>query len=139
VDLANQPPLSDEVIKDRGLAWSDALFPTVPEKELERALDRAIAKHQTTFPISAHEILIAWNEIWAEIISARERAEYEERSRAERVSPDIKICLQCCGSGFRPVQPESAWGKQYPGVVYCYDCDYWQRRRDQKSKEGHYK
>jgi hypothetical protein len=139
IDLANQPPLDGDVIKDRALAWCDALFPTVPEGYLEQSLDRAIDKHQTTFPVSVHEILLAWKGLWAEIMSARERQEYEDRAKAERVSPDIRVCLQCFGSGFRHMNIDNVWGKEYPGVCRCYDCDYWQRRKEIKSKEGHYK
>jgi hypothetical protein len=139
VDLANQPPLSDEVIKDRALAWCDALFPNVEERRLTEAFDRAIAKHETTFPISVHEILVAAKALQAEEFAKREAEDFESRRKSEAMSPDYKECPSCQSCGWRKVFDRDAWGKEHWGAVRCYDCDYWQRRKERKISEGHYK
>jgi hypothetical protein len=43
--------------------WSRILSPTIPENRLKECFEMAVREHSTTFPVNAHELLIAWGAI----------------------------------------------------------------------------
>lgn len=126
-------------MQERAAIWSDALFGIVPEDMLGHAFQLAVRDHTSAFPVSAYEVKESYLRIKAEL-DRREKADMTKRLQAaEAASPDFHVCPHCCNSGFREVHPMDAWGMSYTGVVRCVTCDYWDRRRNQKITEGHYK
>ena len=126
-------------MRERASDWADALFGLVPEELLMPSYQAAVREHRSAFPLSAYEVKEAYLKIDAEL--RREQAENQRRliERAERESPDYKECPSCFNCGFRRTFERDAWGQEHWGVVRCYDCDYWQKRKERKMAQGHYK
>lgn len=126
-------------MRERASDWAEVLFGIIPEADLIPAFQRAVKDHQSTFPVSAYEVKEAFKKVDSE--RRQEQAELQAKliERAEKESPNFNVCAQCFGAGFRRTFERDVWGTEHWGVVYCNDCDYWERRRALRTKDGHYK
>lgn len=66
IRLANQPPLATDDAIERAKDWMDALEPIVPLDRLPAVYARAVADHETTFPVNFFDLKVAWDKISAE-------------------------------------------------------------------------
>jgi hypothetical protein len=134
VSLANLPPLTVEELTVRSRDWADALFVSIPESRLWDAFNRALADHETTYPVSFFELKAAWINIEREERIAeykRREAVMDDLDRKNRLA--TPVCPICRGTGFKEAAPrESYIGRTYSGVERSYNCcDYWEKRRTQ--------
>jgi hypothetical protein len=60
ISLANAPTLTPSEQGQRSKDWAEALFPKIPEAMLDQSFQRAVHDHKGGFPISAYEVLNAY-------------------------------------------------------------------------------
>lgn len=103
----------------RANVWTDLLRDVVPEDRLQDAFRVAFQTHDSTFPINAYEVKLAWE--------ALDRSEREEKARAydiaRRENP-VKYCLSAYkhinGDGDVEIVLGGPNGKTV--VIPCPDC-----------------
>jgi len=127
LDLANQPPLSDEVLESRAESWAETLFNAVPEERLAEAFKRAIADHDSTFPMSAYELKTAYEKIAEAERTAYSRARQKDLEDLERqnLTANYRECRDCFSTGWKYVKRSDPSGLIHNGVIKCTICNYW--------------
>lgn len=127
LELSNQPSLTENELGERGLTWAEILFEIIPEDDLKPSFNRAFKDNDTTFPVNAPMIKIAFERI------ATERKYALIRSYQANASDDFQ-CEFCFNCGFCGIDKD---GYSIPlearnphGVRKCFvgDCHYWERR-----------
>jgi hypothetical protein len=102
LELANQPPLSDEDLISRSETWSETLWGILPEDEqiIFRIWRRAMADHQTTFPINAYDLKAA-----AVAVGKDDEAAVDQTRLLSATAPSQ--CLRCYGTGMERMYGEN--------------------------------
>lgn len=63
ISLANAPSLTDAELLIRAKDWAEELALLVPENRLLETFRRAVADHQSTFPINFYDLKTAYDKI----------------------------------------------------------------------------
>lgn len=128
ISLANAPALTENELAMRARDWSEVLFDVVPQERLLDAFKRAAQDHGTSFPISMHDVRIAYGKIDAEE-KAKAQAE-REKFLADLESRNMLvnkfICDYCFNSGWEVQTFYDVARNPYKAAVKCYSCKYWQ-------------
>jgi hypothetical protein len=66
ISLANAPMLTEPELLVRARDWSEALHGIVPMEALNAAMSRAFENHNSTFPVNAYDLKIAYGELMLE-------------------------------------------------------------------------
>lgn len=87
------PPLTNEELLAHTQAWAQILYGVVPENDLERSYLRAMRDKETTFALSAPEMVQAY------------RAECQSEIASPRPAQDAnllpgEVCQKCFGTGW---------------------------------------
>jgi hypothetical protein len=131
LELANQTTLFDEALTIRALAWSEALFGTIPHDDLKESFNEAFKGNKTTFPISAQMVAQGYEAL-------QQKRKYERFKDSQANNKTETDCPYCFNSGFCGVSPDNynvplnsderaKFGKM-SGVRHCH-CDYWESKR----------
>lgn len=100
-NLANLPPQTDGDLLIKASNWAQALFKIIPESKLQMVYLRAVADHESDYPISALSLKAAWKKI---------RDEEKHRRDVSRLSADRGAfyghaisCYRCRDTGVEMV------------------------------------
>lgn len=63
ISLANAPMLTGSELLVRARDWSEALWGIVPAEALSQSVSRAFENHQSSFPLNAYEVKLAYTEL----------------------------------------------------------------------------
>ncbi|MBA2334824.1 MAG: hypothetical protein H0V90_07795 [Blastocatellia bacterium] len=128
ISLANAPALTEIELGDRARDWAEVLFDVVPEEHLQDAFKRAARDHKTSFPVSMHDVRIAYEQIAADELreEKRLREKFLDDLDAERKLSNRFECKLCFGSGWKEITEYDSVNRPYKGVIKCHDCRHWE-------------
>lgn len=132
LELANLPPLSDEMLEERAKVWAETLFEVVPEKRLGDAFKKAVADHNTTFAVSAYDMKIAFQKISTDENAAYLRAREKDLADLDRMNltANYPECENCLNTGWKWIKQSEPSGRIHLGVIRCETCNYWWNVRE---------
>lgn len=132
LELSNQPPLSDESLKERACVWAETLFDVVPETRLVDAMDQAVKDHESSFPINAYDLKLAYDKFAAVERAAQMREREKRINEIEELRRlrDAFECKKCFNSGWESVKIDG-----YSYAKKCYACKYWEFWSDKHVKK----
>lgn len=91
--LANSQALEANESFLKATDWSEVLYKIIPLDRLRECYDRAVADHDTTFAVNAHDLKNAWKKIRDEDLHRRHMARLEAAKRTPAAHEPV--CLRC--------------------------------------------
>ena len=122
----------------RADVWARVLFGIIPEHRLQDAFDLAFQKHDSSFPVNAYDIKLAWEQI-----ETAECAKAKIELEAEKLSNPVKFCENKANhlNADGEILKMNPFDTTQDVVVPCWSCrrkaydDVWERFLDSNGRK----